>query len=102
MAVARFTNLGGKKMYTRRATIMNDQGMHIRPAQLLTEKAAQFSSEITIHSGEGQDADAKSILGIMSLGLEKGAVVTLTAQGDDEKEAVETLAEMFTKGFGEL
>jgi phosphocarrier protein HPr len=89
-------------MYTKKVTIINEEGMHMRPAQLLTEKAGQFSSEITIHADEGQAADAKSILGLMSLGLDKGTVVTLTAEGDDEKEAVETLAKMFDQGFGEL
>ena len=89
-------------MYTKKVTIMNEEGMHMRPAQLLTEKAAQFSSEITLHTSEDQSADAKSILGIMALGLDKGTVVTLTAEGDDEKEAVETLADMFDKGVGEL
>jgi phosphocarrier protein HPr len=88
-------------MYTKTVMIINEEGMHMRPAQLLTDKAAQFTSHITLRSGEDDEIDAKSILGLLGLGLEKGSIVTLAAEGADEQQAVEALAQLFEQGFGE-
>lgn len=89
-------------MLQRQLTISNEAGFHIRPAQLFSEKAGMFQSAITVKP-EGQEAaiDAKSILGLMTLGLSKGAMLTVTAEGPDEEEAVETLARLVEEGFGE-
>jgi phosphocarrier protein HPr len=89
-------------MYEKKVTIQNEEGMHLRPAQMLTEKASQFSSHITLHTSDDDVVDVKSILGLMALGLDKGSLVTLAAEGEDEQQAVEALAELFEKGFGEL
>ena len=75
--------------------ITNESGLHARPATLFTQLAAKFSSKITISSGEKQ-ADAKSILTVLTLGATKGSEVVLKADGPDEAEAVEKLAEFFT------
>jgi phosphocarrier protein HPr len=88
-------------MYIKQATIVNEEGMHMRPAQLLTEKASKFTSHITLTTDENDVIDVKSILGLMSLGLAKGSVVTLKAEGEDEQQAVDALAEFFAEGFGE-
>ncbi|SDO23437.1 phosphocarrier protein [Paenibacillus sp. yr247] len=88
-------------MYSKTVTVLNEQGMHMRPAQLLADKAGQFTSNITLRSGEDEEIDVKSILGLLALGLEKGTSVTLTAEGEDEQQAVETLAQLFEQGFGE-
>lgn len=89
-------------MQQRQVTIRNEAGFHIRPAQLFTEKAGAFQSAISVKP-EGQDAgiDGKSILGLMTLGLSKGAVMIITAEGSDEEDAVETLARLVEGGFGE-
>ena len=87
-------------MYTQQVTIINEQGMHMRPAQLLTDKASQFESTIMLVVN-GDEVDAKSILGLLGLGLEKGTVLTLSAEGSDEEAAVKALAELFEQGFGE-
>lgn len=75
--------------------ITNESGLHARPARLFTQLAAKFSSKITISSGEKQ-ADAKSILTVLTLGATKGSEVVLKADGPDEAEAVEKLAEFLT------
>ena len=89
-------------MLAKQVTIRNEAGFHIRPAQLFTEKAGSFQSAIAVQP-EGREAsiDGKSILGLMTLGLSKGAVLTISAEGPDEAEAVETLAKLVEDGFGE-
>lgn len=89
-------------MQTVQVTIKNESGFHIRPAQLFTEKAGAFQSSILLKP-EGMDmaVDGKSILGLMTLGLSKDAVLTITAEGSDEAEAVRVLAELVESGFGE-
>ncbi|MFC5469564.1 HPr family phosphocarrier protein [Cohnella suwonensis] len=89
-------------MHTREVTIRNASGFHIRPAQLFSEKASQFQSTILIKpEGTAIAADAKSILGLMTLGLDKGSVIAIEADGPDEAEAVAQLAELVLSGFGE-
>lgn len=75
--------------------ITNESGLHARPATLFTQLADKFSSKITISFGEKQ-ADAKSILTVLTLGATKGSEVVLKADGPDEAEAVEKLAEFLT------
>jgi phosphocarrier protein len=72
-------------------TINDPLGIHARPAGLLVKQASQFSSKITI-TKEGKEADAKKILGIMSLGVKKDHDVTIKAEGDDEDAAIEALS----------
>ena len=75
--------------------ITNESGLHARPATLFTQLAAKFSSKITISSGEKQ-ADAKSILTVLTLGATKGTSVVLTADGADEDDALAALSEFLT------
>ena len=89
-------------MLTKDITIRNESGFHIRPAQLFTEKAAQFRSNVTVTVKEPRsDADGKSILGLMTLGLSKGSEIAVSVDGPDEKEAFEALVELVESGFGE-
>ncbi|WP_373228788.1 HPr family phosphocarrier protein [Cohnella sp.] len=89
-------------MYSRTVTIQNAAGFHIRPAQIFSAKAAQFESTILIKpEGTTTVADAKSILNLMTLGLDKGSVFVIEANGSDEMEAVAQLSEMVENGFGE-
>lgn len=69
-------------------------GIHARPAGLLVKQASQFKSKITI-SKEDNKADAKKILGVMSLGIKKEHEVTIKAEGEDEDAAIEALQEFF-------
>ncbi|CAM4297695.1 HPr family phosphocarrier protein [Paenibacillus alkaliterrae] len=89
-------------MHAQQVTIQNASGFHIRPAQLFSEKAVLFQSTILIKpEGTTTVADAKSILNLMTLGLDKGSVITIEAEGSDEVEAVQQLSELVLSGFGE-
>ncbi|WP_338555472.1 HPr family phosphocarrier protein [Paenibacillus sp. KS-LC4] len=88
-------------MQTRILTIINEEGLHLRPAQVLANAAGQFAADIYVEVAGGEEANAKSVLGIIALGLEKGAEVKLSADGEDEEQAVAKLAELFEQGFGE-
>ncbi|MFS0837222.1 HPr family phosphocarrier protein [Paenibacillus sp. UNC499MF] len=88
-------------MFAQTVTIGNEQGFHVRPAQLFAETAGQFGAEVHLKTGEGRTADCKSMLELMTLGIEKGAVVTIEASGDGEKEVVEALTKLVESKFGE-
>lgn len=74
-------------------TISNETGLHARPALMFVQKANQFKSDIFIIKGE-KEVNAKSILGILSLGLSKGAKVKIKIEGEDEEIAAEELKRM--------
>jgi phosphocarrier protein len=80
--------------------ITNESGLHARPAGLLVKEAAKFKSDIQIKFGE-KTANAKSIMAILSLGLQKDSEITLVINGEDEKEALDTLVELFNNNFNE-
>lgn len=91
-------------MLTKEVTIQNESGFHIRPAQLFTEKAGAYQSTVTIKYHNGSDfvdIDGKSILGLMTLGLEKGSVISIATNGPDAQEALDALVELVESGFGE-
>ena len=81
-------------------TIENKTGIHARPASVFVQKASSFKSKIQLKA-KGKTVDAKSILMIMSMGLVKGTEITLSADGPDEAEAVQTLKELVDNKFGE-
>ena len=80
-------------MYTREITVKNEVGLHARPATYFIHKANEFKSGIWVEKEERR-VNAKSLLGVLSLGIMKGTTVTLIADGSDEKEAVDALAEL--------
>ena len=87
-------------MINREVTINNQVGLHARPATFFIQKANEFKSIIWIEK-EDRRVNAKSLLGVLSLGIVKGTTVNIVADGADENEAVETLAELIEKGFDE-
>lgn len=80
--------------------ITNSIGLHARPAAQLVQKAASFQSKVKI-GGNNKVADGKSILGVLSLGLAKGAKVYLAAEGIDEKDCIASLKTLLEENFGE-
>ena len=80
-------------MYTREITVKNEVGLHARPAAYFSQKANEFKSGIWVEKEERR-VNAKSLLGVLSLGIMKDTTVTLIADGSDEKEAVDALAEL--------
>lgn len=88
-------------MVSKKAVILNESGFHIRPAQLFVEKASEFKSDIEVKSEDGIEADGKSILGLMTMGLVKGSKIIIQAIGDDEAAAIDALVELIDSKFGE-
>ena len=80
-------------MYTREITVKNEVGLHARPATYFIQKANEFKSGIWVEKDDRR-VNAKSLLGVLSLGIMKDTAVTLIADGSDEKEAVDALAEL--------
>lgn len=81
-------------------TIINPTGLHARPAALFVKAASGFKSAIRVIF-DGREADAKSILGVMTLGIKQNSQVTLRAEGEDAENAIETLAALIANGFQE-
>ncbi|MBM7830609.1 PTS hybrid protein [Agromyces cerinus] len=82
--------------YTRSIRLVNSDGLHARPAAELVKLASTFPQKVTVNG-----TDAKSLLGIMSLGLTKGAQVDITSRDLSGREAVDALAALAESGFGE-
>lgn len=81
-------------------TITADTGVHARPATLLVNKAGQFESEVEISYNE-KSVNLKSIMGVMSLGIPKGAEVKISATGSDEEETFKGVTEVLKEHLGE-
>ncbi len=87
-------------MISRGVTICNSVGLHARPATFFVQKANSFKSSIWVEK-EDCRVNAKSLLGVLSLGISKGTAITLIADGVDEAEAVDGLIQLIDSGFGE-
>lgn len=87
-------------MYEKTVVVKNKTGLHARPAAMFVQTANKFKSEIFIEK-EGKKVNAKSIMGVMSLAVSQGTTIAISAQGEDEKEAVEALVELVESKFGE-
>ena len=87
-------------MYSQEAVVNNQVGLHARPATFFIQKANEFKSAIWVEKDERR-VNAKSLLGVLSLGITKGTTITLLADGSDEKEAVAALSELVSGNFGE-
>lgn len=87
-------------MYTKEVTVNNEVGLHARPATYFIQKANEFKSGIWVEKDERR-VNAKSLVGVLSLGITKGTTITLLADGSDEKEAIAALSELVSGNFGE-
>ena len=76
--------------------IIAETGIHARPATLLVQAASKFGSDINLEYN-GKSVNLKSIMGVMSLGVGQNADVTITAEGDDEKDALDAIADTMKK-----
>ena len=86
-------------MTKREITIRLDSGLETRPVALLVQMASQFQSDVYVES-DTRRVNAKSIMGMMTLGLASGSEVTISANGEDEKEAVDKIAAYLTRSLG--
>jgi phosphocarrier protein len=87
-------------MPEREAKIVNKLGIHARPAAEIVKTAGKFKSNITIVRDD-LEVNAKSIMGVMMLAAEHGAVITLRATGDDAEGALDALCVVIANKFGE-
>lgn len=76
--------------------IIAETGIHARPATLLVQAASKFGSDVNLEYN-GKSVNLKSIMGVMSLGVGQNADVTITAEGDDEKDALDAIADTMKK-----
>lgn len=89
-------------MYSKTTTIINKTGLHARPASEFVKAATKFNSKVGLRRvGSEDEANAKSIVFVLSLGLSKGTEIEIIARGDDEQEAVDALVALVESGFGE-
>ena len=87
-------------MTQRDVTITNNIGLHARPATFFIQKANSFKSSIWIEKDD-RKVNAKSLLGVLSMGIAKGMTVALIADGQDEATAINALVELVQTGFAE-
>ncbi|MDR7073698.1 MULTISPECIES: phosphocarrier protein HPr [Bacillales] len=81
--------------------VTSESGIHARPATTLVNQAGQFSSDITLDYN-GKSVNLKSIMGVMSLGIQSGAEITVKAEGSDADEALAAIEDVMKKeGLGE-
>ncbi|MBE3589478.1 MAG: HPr family phosphocarrier protein [Firmicutes bacterium] len=80
-------------------TVTHESGLHARPAALFVQTAARFKADIQVAKGDRQ-ANAKSIMSVLALGVTKGTTIDIRATGEDAQEAVEALARLVEGGFG--
>lgn len=87
-------------MFVKDVVVENQVGLHARPATFFIQKANEFKSSIWVEKEERR-ANAKSLLGVLSLGIMGGTEIRIIAGGTDEQEAVEALAKLVESGFAE-
>jgi len=85
---------------SKEVIINNQVGLHARPATFFIQKANEFKSSIWIEK-EDRRVNAKSLLGVLSLGIVKGTAVNIVADGVDENDAITTLSELIDSDFSE-
>ncbi len=83
-----------------KVTIKHEVGLHARPAAQFVKTASKYTSDVTL-SYDGKTKNAKSILGVLSMGVGANAEITIQAEGDDEEEVINALAELINNNFGE-
>lgn len=81
-----------------RLTVRHEIGLHARPASVFVQAAKRFEAEIQVSRG-GQRANAKSLLGVLTLGAEQGAEITIHAEGEDAEEALKALETLVESNF---
>lgn len=87
-------------MVNKVVKIINPSGLHLRPAGLLSQAAMKFKSDIIIEHNE-KKLVAKSVLNIMAAGIKSGDEIVLSADGEDEVEALDSLVSLIESGLGE-
>jgi phosphocarrier protein len=88
-------------MIERNVTIINNAGLHTRPAATIVKIASKYKSEFFLYK-DGMNINGKSIIGVMTLAAEKGSELVLTFEGEDEEAAAAEITDYFNRGFDEM
>ena len=88
-------------MVSKDIIVQNEVGLHARPATFFIQKANEFQSSIWVVKDE-RKVNAKSLLGVLSLGITRGTPVTLVADGSDENEAIKSLDALVSSDFADI
>lgn len=88
-------------MTSRDIVVQNQVGLHARPATFFIQKANEFKSLITVAKDE-RKVNAKSLLGVLSLGITRGTAIIIEADGPDEEKAVNELDELIKSDFADM
>jgi phosphocarrier protein len=87
-------------MTAQTVTVVNQLGMHARAAAKFVHLATRFEARVRV-ARDGREMDGKSIMGILLLAAARGSTITISADGDDEQDAVRALVALVASGFGE-
>lgn len=87
-------------VYREEVEVINSLGLHARPASMVVQVASNYNSDITL-SRDNTQVNAKSIMGVMLLAAEKGSIIEIEAVGNDAREAVIAIKELFLRKFDE-
>ena len=87
-------------MFSKEVTVNNQVGLYARPATFFIQKANEYKSTIMVEKEE-RKVNAKSLLGVLSLGITRGTTIVVSAVGADEEEAVNGLCDLIESNFGE-
>lgn len=88
-------------MVNKDIVVQNEVGLHARPATFFIQRANEFKSSIWVVKDE-RKVNAKSLLGVLSLGITRGTEVSLVADGNDEEEALASLIELISSDFADI
>lgn len=87
-------------MFSKEVLVSNQVGLHARPATFFIQKANEFKSGIWVEKDERR-VNAKSLLGVLSLGITRGVNIIILADGPDEEQAVNALVDLISSNFAE-
>ena len=87
-------------MYIKDVTVKNHVGLHARPATFFIQRANEYKSSVWVEKDERR-VNAKSLLGVLSLGIIGGTAIRIIADGPDEQEAVDALVKLVESAFAE-
>lgn len=88
-------------MVSKIVTVVNEEGMHMRPAGLIAKAAKEYPESEIIMKVNGKEIKAKAVMQIMAAGIKKGTEVELVVSGGDEQAVLDKFVQMFEEGFGE-
>ena len=87
-------------MVSGEVTVVNESGLHLRPAGVLTQTSIKYKSNIYLYNGDRKIV-AKSVLNVMAAGVKQGAHLRVECEGPDEEEALEAIIKAISSGLGE-